>query len=117
MVSWHFWKIKRSRCRKIKTSPEIIMLRKMSRHKRWSVTARAILDRRTARSPIDGILLRRLIGLEEYVNRQAQIAQIAPIDPLFVDVFCQQRCINPLPLVKSVRYDPQRPLKGSIRPM
>jgi len=47
----------------------------------------AELDRRIVRSPIDGVVLRRLIGPGEYVYSQAQIARIASIDPLYVEVF------------------------------
>lgn len=74
--------------------------------------AKAILDRRTVRSPIDGVLLRRLIGPGEYVYSQAQIAQIATIDPLFVDVFLPTELYNSIAVGQMGTVRPAKPIEG-----
>lgn len=74
--------------------------------------ARAILERRTVRSPIDGILLRRLIGPGEYVYSQAQIAQIAAIDPLYVEVFLPTRMYDSVAMGQIATVHPAEPIDG-----
>ena len=74
--------------------------------------ARAQLDRRIIRSPIDGIILRRLIGLGEYVHSQAQIAQLAVIDPLYVDVFLPSELYNSISVGQTVTVRPAPPIGG-----
>ncbi len=75
--------------------------------------ARAQLDRRVIRSPIDGIILRRLIGPGEYVHSQAQIAQIAVIDPLYVDVFLPSELFNAMSVGQTVTVRPAAPIGGA----
>lgn len=77
--------------------------------------AQAILEQRTVRSPIDGILLRRLIGPGEYVYSQAQIAQIAKIDPLFVDVFLDISHYDDLSIGQTAVVRPSAPVLGEYR--
>lgn len=74
--------------------------------------ALAILNQRTVRSPIDGVLLRRLIGPGEYVYSQAQIAQIATIDPLFVDVFLPTEVYKSIALGQIGTVRPAAPIEG-----
>lgn len=47
----------------------------------------AQIERRETRSPIDGIVITKMIGPGEYTYSQAPLAQIARIDPLHVEVF------------------------------
>ena len=47
--------------------------------------ARAMLDRRTIRSPIDGVVVERYVSPGEYVNNQP-LLRVAQIDPLRVEV-------------------------------
>ena len=72
----------------------------------------AILNRRTVRSPIDGILLRRLIGPGEYVYSQAHIAQIAQIDPLYIDVFLPTQIYDSIELGQIGTVRPAPPIGG-----
>jgi len=74
--------------------------------------ARAQLERRIIRSPVDGIILRRLIGPGEYVYSQAQIAQIATIDPLFIDVFLPSDHYNNISLGQVATVRPAAPIGG-----
>ena len=77
--------------------------------------AEALLERRVVRSPIDGILLRRLIGPGEYVDSQTQVAQIADVDPLYVDVFLPTRLYSAVKVGESAIVAPGEPIGGSYR--
>lgn len=46
-----------------------------------------LLNQRTIRSPIDGIVMKRTLGPGEYAYDQAHLLTIAQIDPLNVEVF------------------------------
>ena len=74
--------------------------------------AAALLERRTVRAPIDGILLRRLIGPGEFAHSQAQIAQIASVNPLFVDVFLPTSVYNEIQVGQSATVRPKEPIGG-----
>lgn len=77
--------------------------------------AQAVLERRVIRSPIDGIILRRLIGPGEIVHSQAQIAQLADIDPLYVDVFLPTALYNAVRPGQEATVFPAEPIGGSYR--
>jgi membrane fusion protein, multidrug efflux system len=47
----------------------------------------ATLGRRVIRSPVDGLVISRMVGPGEYVFAEAPVAQIAQVDPLHVEVF------------------------------
>ncbi|MCA0921682.1 efflux RND transporter periplasmic adaptor subunit [Pseudooceanicola nanhaiensis] len=49
--------------------------------------AQATLDRRTIRSPMDGVVTRRLLQPGEFVTQEAAVAEIAALDPLHVETF------------------------------
>ncbi len=72
----------------------------------------AIVERRVIRSPIDGVLLRRLIGPGEFVHSQAQVAQIAAVDPLYVDVFLPTSLYSRVSVGDIVTVRPQEPIGG-----
>ena len=86
---------------------EDTVLRKLERD-----SAQAILERRTVRSPINGVLLRRLIGPGEYVYSQAQIAQIATVDPLYVDVFLPTELYDAIAVGQIGTVRPAAPIEG-----
>lgn len=75
--------------------------------------ARQVLERRTIRAPIDGIILRRLIGPGEFIHSQAQVAQIASIDPLYVDVFLPTEIFNKVHIGQVATVLPDAPIGGS----
>lgn len=92
---------------------EVLQAREVqSLQKFESDRARAILERRTVKSPIDGILLRRLIGPGEYVYSQAQIAQIATINPLYVDVFLPTALFDSIAVGQMATVVPAEPIGG-----
>lgn len=68
--------------------------------------AQADLDRRTIRSPIDGIVTERKLGPGEFVNQDGYIFTVARLDPLYVEVFL------PVALYTSL----QRGMTGTVRP-
>jgi RND family efflux transporter MFP subunit len=49
--------------------------------------SRAMLERRTVRSPIDGVVLQLSLQPGEYAHEQASVARIARINPLRVEAF------------------------------
>ena len=77
--------------------------------------AKAQLDRRVITSPVDGIMLRRLIGPGEYVYSQAQVAQLATIDPLHVDVFLPTSLYPEVKLGQMATIRPAEPIGGSYQ--
>jgi RND family efflux transporter MFP subunit len=49
--------------------------------------SRALAEQRIIRSPIDGLVVQRLLGPGEYVHQDSQIVELAAIDPLNVEVY------------------------------
>lgn len=75
--------------------------------------AAATYERRVVRSPIDGVLLRRLIGPGEFIHSQAQVAQIANVDPLYVDVFLPTALYNDVAVGQLAIVRPAAPIGGT----
>ena len=51
------------------------------------VRSKVLLELRVIRSPIDGVVVQRLLGPGEFVHQDAQIVELAAIDPLFVEAY------------------------------
>lgn len=49
--------------------------------------SQTLLEQRTIRAPIDGVVVQRLLGPGEYVHQDAAIVELAAIDPLFVEAY------------------------------
>ncbi len=49
--------------------------------------AEAILAVRTIKSPVEGIVMKRMMARGEHVHEQTKIARIAQVDPLYVEVY------------------------------
>ena len=49
--------------------------------------SRALLEQRTIRSPIDGIVVQRLLGPGEFVHQDSPIVELAQVDPLYVEAY------------------------------
>lgn len=77
--------------------------------------ARTQLERRVIRSPIDGIILRRLIGPGEYVYSQAHVAQLAKLDPLYVDVFLPTELYDQIRVGQVATVRPAQPIGGEYQ--
>ncbi len=82
--------------------------------------ARAKLEQRVIRSPIDGVVVQRKLGPGEYVHQEAHIVTVAQIDPLHVETFLPIRYFGQIKVGDSaiVRTDDpvggDRPAKVSI---
>jgi RND family efflux transporter MFP subunit len=53
--------------------------------------SKALLEQRTIRSPIDGVVVERTLGPGEYVRADANIATLATVDPLNVEAYLPVR--------------------------
>jgi len=75
--------------------------------------AEARVRRRVILSPIDGLVVRRMIGPGEYVYSQAPIAEIAQVDPLHIEVFLPTALYPELTTGQSLTVRPAQPIGGS----
>ena len=75
--------------------------------------AAALLERRVIRAPMDGVLLRRLIGPGEFAHSQAQVVQIASVNPLYVDVFLPTSLYNDVKIGQVAIVRPKEPIGGA----
>jgi len=71
----------------------------------------ATLERRVIRSPIDGVVVRRILGSGEYAD-PPQIMEIAQIDPLRVEVFAPLVYLGRVEPGDSVIVRPEEPVGG-----
>lgn len=74
--------------------------------------AAALLERRVIKAPMDGVLLRRLIGPGEFAHSQAQVVQIASVNPLYVDVFLPTSLYNDVNVGQVAVVRPKEPIGG-----
>jgi RND family efflux transporter MFP subunit len=68
--------------------------------------SRALLEQRTIRSPIDGIVVQRLLGPGEFVHQDSPIVELAQVDPLYVEAY------PPVRAVSSIKEG----MTGTVRP-
>jgi len=69
--------------------------------------AEAILSVRTIKSPVDGIVMKRMMARGEHVHEQTKLVRIAQVDPLYVEVYL------PIGLYRHVRLG----MIGEVRPV
>lgn len=75
----------------------------------------AQLARRVIHSPVDGILITRMIGPGEYVFAQAPVAQVAQIDPLHIEVFLPTALYPTVAVGQLATVMPAAPVGGEYR--
>ena len=73
----------------------------------------AQLDRRVIRSPLDGIVIARMVGPGEFAYSQAPIAQLARIDPLHVEVFLPSDVYPHVSIGQTLTVEAAEPVGGS----
>jgi RND family efflux transporter MFP subunit len=73
---------------------------------------RAVLEQRTIRSPIDGIIVKRALGPGEYVHQEASIATVARINPLYVETFLPIRYYGLIKIGDPATVRPDDPVGG-----
>jgi RND family efflux transporter MFP subunit len=74
--------------------------------------SRAVVEQRTIRSPIDGIIVKRALGPGEYVNQEANIVTVARIDPLYVETFLPIRYYGLIKVGDPAKVRPDDPVGG-----
>ncbi len=72
----------------------------------------ALLRQRTLRSPIDGLVVERLLVPGEYRNEQSPILTIAEMDPLRVEVFLPIRYYGQIDVGSDAEVRPEEPVGG-----
>jgi len=75
--------------------------------------ARAHLDRRSIRSPVDGVIVDVMLSPGEYVHEQAPLMSIAEIDPLNVEVFIPVVKYGTISTGMIAEVRPEEPIGGS----
>lgn len=73
---------------------------------------RALLEQRTIRSPIDGIVVQRSLGPGEYVRQDANIVTVAGIDPLSVEAYLPVRYFGSIKVGDLATVYPDDPVGG-----
>jgi membrane fusion protein (multidrug efflux system) len=76
------------------------------------VRAREILNQRTVRSPIDGVVMARTLGPGEYAFDQGHLVTIAQIDPLYVEVYVPLKQFGRIRLGMPAEVQPEEPVGG-----
>lgn len=75
--------------------------------------ARALLDQRVLRAPIDGVIVERLLSRGEYRDTRDHIATIARLDVLRIEAFAPLRYYDRLALGAQVTIRPEAPVGGA----
>jgi RND family efflux transporter MFP subunit len=74
--------------------------------------ARATLEQRAIRSPIDGVVVQRALGPGEYAHQDAHIITVAKIDPLNVETFLPVRYYGRIKTGDVANVRPDDPIGG-----
>jgi multidrug efflux pump subunit AcrA (membrane-fusion protein) len=77
--------------------------------------ASEILNQRTIRSPINGVVVARMLGPGEYAFDQAQLMTISQIDPLNVDAFVPLSQFGKIRVGAVGEIYPEEPIGGKYR--
>ncbi len=72
----------------------------------------AVLEQRIIRSPIDGVVVEKLMSPGEYRNEDTHIVTIAQIDPLNVEVFVPSFLHHSVVVGDEFKIKPEEPFKG-----
>lgn len=74
--------------------------------------AQEVLDQRVLRSPIDGVVVERLLVPGEYRNEQSPILKLAQVDPLRVEVFVPTAYYGRISTASGAEVRPEDPIGG-----
>jgi RND family efflux transporter MFP subunit len=74
--------------------------------------SKALLEERTIRSPIDGIIVQRSLGPGEYVRPEANIITVASVDPLSVEAYLPVRYYGKIKVGDIAVVHPDEPIGG-----
>ncbi len=76
--------------------------------------AQAILEIRTIRSPIAGIVVERPLSAGEFVLNEGHIVTVAQVDPLNVEVFVPVRLFPEITVGMAATVMPEEPVGGEL---
>ncbi|WP_065375913.1 efflux RND transporter periplasmic adaptor subunit [Ensifer adhaerens] len=76
--------------------------------------AQTVLEQRTIRSPISGVVLERSLFDGEYLDQDGKLATIAKLDPLYVEAFMPVSEFGKLRVGMNAQVLPKAPIKGSF---
>ena len=76
------------------------------------VHAEEVMKQRTLRSPIDGVVVDRLLVPGEYRNDQSPVLTLAQIDPLRVEVFLPTAYFGQIRVGGNAEVRPEQPIGG-----
>jgi RND family efflux transporter MFP subunit len=74
--------------------------------------AEEVLNQRTIRSPINGVVVERLLVPGEYRNDQSPILTLAQIDPLRIEVFVPTAYYGQILIGSQAKVRPESPIGG-----
>ncbi|MEH2471081.1 RND family efflux transporter MFP subunit [Nitrobacteraceae bacterium AZCC 2161] len=74
--------------------------------------AEEVLNQRTLRSPINGVVVERLLVPGEYRNDQSPVLTLAQIDPLKVEVFVPTAHFGKISVGSKAEVRPEQPISG-----
>lgn len=75
--------------------------------------AEEVLNQRTLRSPIDGVVVERLLVPGEYRNEQSPVLTLAQIDPLRVEVYVPTAHYGQIRVGSKAEIRPEQPIGGT----
>ncbi|MBK5565789.1 efflux RND transporter periplasmic adaptor subunit [Ensifer sp. SSB1] len=76
--------------------------------------AQTVLEQRTIRSPISGVVLERSLFNGEYLDQDGKLATIARLDPLFVEAFIPVSEFGKMRVGMDAQVVPNAPIRGSF---
>ncbi|HEX4410181.1 MAG TPA: efflux RND transporter periplasmic adaptor subunit [Xanthobacteraceae bacterium] len=74
--------------------------------------SKALLEQRTIRSPLDGIVVQRSLGPGEYVRPEASIMTVSSVDPLSVEAYLPVRYYGKIKVGDIGVVHPDEPIGG-----
>jgi len=74
--------------------------------------AKAILEQRTIRSPVDGIIIEQVLSAGEYIDNDTHIVLLANMDPLFVETFLPVTLYRKVHKGMTAVIKPEEPIGG-----
>ncbi len=77
--------------------------------------AKARLERRSIKSPVEGVVIERNMTVGEYAHEQIPIMTVAEIDPLNVEVFVPIGLYGSVAVGMPAEVEPEAPIGGSYR--
>jgi RND family efflux transporter MFP subunit len=75
----------------------------------------ALLEQRTIRSPLDGIVIEKKLSAGEFVNQEGYVVAIARLDPLYVETYLPVSTYGQIHIGSAGTVYPDPPIGGAYR--